>query len=335
MSEARHRSWLKSPAVWPLAGLLLLGLINLIFSRNFFTITQRDGHYVGTLIDILKNGSPGLILSLGMTLVIATGGIDLSVGAVLAVTGATAATMMAQGPVSLPLVLAVCLGVGGLCGLVNGVLVAWGRIQPIVATLILMVAGRGIATLITGGNQVLIHQESYNYLGTGFILGLPVAPLVVTALYLVAWLGLRRSAASLFIEAAGDNEIASRFAGLATARVKCLVYVVSGLCAAVAGVLATSSIGNSDPMSDGQYLELDAIFAVVVGGTALRGSRYNFLGSYLAAIMLKTLTITMYFVGVRPEVAPLPKAVLIIVVCLLQSETTRRWLGGLRRRRAI
>jgi simple sugar transport system permease protein len=230
--------------------------------------------------------------------------------------------------------LGVSLGVGVLCGLVNGLLVSWARIQPIVATLILMVAGRGIAPLITGGNQVLINQASYNYFGKGFVLGLPVAPLMVTALYLVAWLWLRRSATGLFIEAAGDNETASRFAGLATGHVKCLVYVVCGLCAAVAGVLATSSIGNSDPMNDGQYLELDAIFAVVVGGTALSGGRFNFLGTFLAAIMLKTLTITMYFVGVRPEVAPLPKAVLIVVVCLLQSETTRRWLGRLGRRAA-
>jgi len=332
MNKGRASSWRKSPAVWPLAGLALLGLINLIFSKNFFTLTERDGHYVGTLIDILKNGSPGLILALGMTLVIATGGIDLSVGSVMAIVGATAATMLAHGQNSLPFVLVACLGVGALCGLVNGVLVSWGRIQPIVATLILMVAGRGIAPLITGGNQVLITNESYNFFGKGFILGLPVAPIVVTALFIIAWLWLRRSATGLFIEAAGDNETASRFAGLATARVKCLAYVVSGLCAAVAGVLATSSIGNSDPMNDGQYTELDAIFAVVVGGTALNGGRFNFLGSYLAALMLKTLTITMYFVGVRPEVAPMPKAVLILAVCLMQSETTRRWLGGLGRR---
>jgi len=332
LSKSASWSWRKSPAVWPLAGLVLLGLVNLVYSKNFFSITERDGHYVGTLIDILKNGSPGLILSLGMTLVIATGGIDLSVGSVMAIVGAAAATMMAHGTTSLPLVLAVSLGVGALCGLINGVLVSWLRIQPIVATLILMVAGRGIAPLITDGNQVLIKQDSYNYFGSGFIFGLPVAPLVVVVLYLVVWLWLRRSATGLFIEAAGDNETASRFAGLATARIKCLVYIVCGLCAAVAGILATSSIGNSDPMNDGQYMELDAIFAVVVGGTALNGGRFNFLGTFLAALMLKTLTITMYFVGVRPEVAPVPKAVLIIVVCLMQSETTRRWLSRLGRR---
>ena len=331
-SKLKLSSWLKSPAFWPLAGLALLGAVNLIYSKNFFTISRRDGHYVGTVIDILKNGSPGLILSLGMTLVIATGGIDLSVGSVMAIVGATAAVMMSHGDVSLPIVMAACLGVGALCGLVNGILIAWGRIQPIVATLILMVAGRGIAPLITGGNQVLIHQESYNYFGNGFILGLPVAPIIVTVLFLLAWLWLRRSATGLFIEASGDNETASRFAGLATARVKCLVYIVSGLCAAVAGILATSSIGNADPMNDGQYSELDAIFAVVVGGTALSGGRFNFLGTFLAAIMLKTLTVTMYFVGVRPEVAPLPKAVLIVVVCLMQSETTRRWFRRFGRR---
>jgi simple sugar transport system permease protein len=274
------------------------------------------------------------VLALGMTLVIATGGIDLSVGSVMAIVGAVAATMLQKGQ-SLPVVLLASLGVGFLCGLVNGLLVCWARIQPIVATLVLMVAGRGIAQVISNGEQVQILDKHFVFLGNGFLAGLPFAPVFVTALYGVVWLWLRRSATGLFIEATGDNETASRFAGLATARVRCLAYIASGLCAAVAGLLSASFISDADPLTAGQNMELDAIFAVVIGGTALSGGRFNLLGSYLGAILLQTLTITMYFVGVASAVAPVPKAVLIIVVCLMQSETTRRWLRGLWKKGAV
>ncbi len=334
MSNTRlFASWKKSPAVWPLAGLLLLAVVNLIFSKNFFLFTQADGHYVGTVIDIFNRGSVCLVLALGMTLVIATGGIDLSVGSVMAMVGAVAAVLLQNGH-SLPMVLAASVGVGLLCGLVNGLLVTWARIQPIVATLVLMVAGRGIAQVISNGQQVQILNGHFNFLGNGFVAGLPFAPIFATALYGVVWLWLRRSAQGLFIEAVGDNETASRFAGLATARAKCLAYMVSGLCAGLAGLLAASYIKDADPLTAGQNMELDAIFAVVIGGTALSGGRFNLLGSYLGAILLQTLTITMYFVGVSSAVAPVPKAVLIIVVCLMQSDTTRHWLGGLWKREA-
>jgi simple sugar transport system permease protein len=328
MSSPRKSFWKTSPAVWPLAGLLLLAVVNLVYSQNFFSITRSDGHYVGTLIDIFKDGSICLVLALGMTLVIATGGIDLSVGSVMAIVGAVAAVLLQQGH-GLPVVLAASLGVGLLCGLVNGLLVAWARIQPIVATLVLMVAGRGIAQVISNGQQVQILDDHFNFIGNGFLWGFPFAPILVTALYGVVWFWLRRSANGLFIEAVGDNETASRFAGLATARVKCLAYTLCGLCAGIAGLLAASYIKDADPLTAGQNMELDAIFAVVIGGTALSGGRFNLLGSYLGSILLQMLTITMYFVGVSSAVAPVPKAVLIIVVCLMQSSTTRRWLGGL------
>jgi len=333
MSAPQKSFWKNSPAVWPLAGLALLMLVNLIYSHNFFSISQQDGHYFGTPIDIFKNGSICLVLALGMTLVIATGGIDLSVGSVMAIVGAVAATMLQKGH-GFPLVIAASLGVGVLCGFINGLLVSWARIQPIVATLVLMVAGRGIAQVISNGEQVQILDNHFNYLGNGFLVGLPFAPILVTALYGMVWLWLRRSANGLFIEAVGDNETASRYAGLAAARVKCLAYTMCGLCAGVAGLLAASFISDADPLTAGQNMELDAIFAVVIGGTALTGGRFNLLGSYLGAILLQTLTVTMYFVGVASAVAPVPKAVLIIIVCLMQSETSRRFLSGLWKTRA-
>jgi simple sugar transport system permease protein len=335
MSAPGTRSFWQSPALWPVAGLLLLAAVNVAHDHDlsFFKITAKDGHLYGLPIDILNHGSICMLLALGMTLVIATGGIDLSVGSVMAITGATAAVLLqdhwAFGPA-----VAVALGAGVLCGATNGVLVAWARVQPIVATLVLMVAGRGIAQLVTNGDVVLITDKPFAFLGNGFVLGVPVAAVLTAALYGVAWAGLRKTAAGLFVEAAGDYETASRFAGLATARVKCLAYVFCGLCAGLAGLLVVSNISSADPFKTGEGKELDAIFAVVVGGTALTGGRFTLAGSLAGALLLQTLTTTMYNVGVPPAIATVPKALLIIAVCLLQSETTRRWAGRWLKRKA-
>jgi simple sugar transport system permease protein len=321
--------WLRSPAVWPAAGLAALLLANAVagwsHGRNFLAVAWRDGRWNGSLVDILKNGSYVMALALGMTLVIATGGIDLSVGAVMAVTGAVASTMLAGAAHSTAVALATAGGIALLFGLANGLLVARARIQPIVATLALMVAGRGVAQLVTGGNVIIVENPVFHYLGHGTIGGLPFAPLGVMALYLIVWFGLRRSAAGLFLEAVGDNGTASRFAGLPAGRVKCLAYVACGLCAGFAGLLKASDIGSADPFNLGDSMELDAIFAVVVGGTALTGGRICLAGSFLGALLLQTLTVTMYYLDVRPAVAPMPKAVVIVAVCLAQSETVRRW----------
>jgi len=334
MSERRHYRLLSHPALWPLAGLLLLFAINLVFGKNFFSLEWRNGHLVGTLVDILKNGSLAMILALGMTLVISTGGIDLSVGSVMAISGASVAILLEHGVESFPLILAAGLGIGILCGAINGLLVSKARIQPIVATLTLMVAGRGLAMLITDSRKMDIASDGFHFLGSGFIFGLPVAPILVSVIYLITWTVLRQTSAGLFLEAAGDNETAGRFAGLATVRIKCLAYVFCGLCAAIAGCFEASFIGQANPMDAGQNMELDAIFAVVIGGTALSGGRFNLLGSFIGALMLQTLTTTMYDVGVPPSVAPVPKALLIIVVCLAQSETMRKWVGSLMTRKA-
>ncbi len=333
MAERRDSRW-RSPVVWPIAGILLLIVANLLRDPGFLRLGMLDGHLSGVAIDIVKHGSRIMIVSLGMTLVIATGGIDLSVGSVVAVTGAVAATLITHGVDSLPVILAASVGVGALAGLVNGLLVAYAGVQPIVATLILMVAGRGIAQLVTGGNVLLINHPSFEYLANGFVLTLPFAAVLAIAMYLATHFSLKRSAGRLFIEAVGDNPIASRFAGLPSARITWLVYVFSGFCAGVAGVLATANIRAADSLRAGENMELDAIFAVVVGGTALSGGRFLLFGSFIGALLLQTLTVTMYNVGVPPAVAPVPKALLILLVCVLQSDRTRRWLRGLFARKA-
>jgi simple sugar transport system permease protein len=270
------------------------------------------------------------VLALGMTLVIATGGVDLSVGSVVAITGALAAAVIGRGTESLFLILGVAIAAGGLAGITNGVLVARLGLQPIVATLILMVAGRGVAQVLTDGQVLIIKHAGFSFLGNGFLLGLPFTIVCAVLLYLVAHFALRRTAAGLFIEAVGDNPAASRFAGVATTRVKILVYVASGLCAAIAGVMEAANIGAADAQRSGENLELDAIFAVVVGGTALGGGRFSLPGSFVGALLLQMLITTMYNLGVPPAVAPVPKALLILLVCLMQSDRTRSWFRRLR-----
>jgi ribose/xylose/arabinose/galactoside ABC-type transport system permease subunit len=312
---------------WLVAGLVLLVGFNLVSNPAFLKVTVHEGHLYGVPIDILLQGSRTMLLALGMTLVIATGGVDLSVGSVVAIAGAVCALLLNAGT-GLILTVAAAAGVGALAGGVNGVLVARIGIQPIVATLILMVAGRGVAQLICGGQVIIVAHPAFEFLANGYVRGLPLAPLLVGAMFLGAHLALRRTAAGLFIEAVGDNETASRFAGLAAARVKILAYVFCGLCAGLTGVLTAANIRAADANRAGENAELDAIFAVVVGGTALTGGRFSILGSFLGALLIQTLATTMYFRGVPPAVAPVPKALLIIAVSLLQSDRFRAWIGA-------
>lgn len=322
----------RSPVFWPLAGLVALVLLNAVHDPAFLHVAWRDGHLYGVPIDILTQGSRTLLVALGMTLVIATGGVDLSVGSVVAIAGAVCAVVL-QGGSGLPLALAAAVGAGLLAGAINGGLVAGLGVQPIVATLILMVAGRGVAQLIVDGQVVIIAHGSFEFLANGFVLGVPFAPLLVAGLYFGAQLALRRTALGLFVEAVGENATAARFAGLAAGRIKVFAYVCCGGCAAVAGILAAANIRAADAYRAGENLELDAIFAVVVGGTALAGGRFFLLGSAVGALLIQTLTTTMFNLGVPPAIAPVPKALLIIGVALLQSERVGAWLGRLVRRK--
>jgi len=321
-----------SKLLWPCVALGLLLLYNLLWTDGFFRLEWRDGHLFGSTIDVLKNGSLVMLLSLGMTLVIATGGVDLSVGAVMAIAGAVAAGLIEQGRLGLPAVLALSVGVCVLAGMFNGLLVAVLRIGPLVATLVLMVAGRGVAMLVTEGRRITIHQAYHDYgqfvyIGNGFLFYLPLAVTIVVVATGVTMLLTRKTALGLFIEAVGDNDVASRYAGINAAAVKFAVYTCSGLFAAVAGLIYTSNIRAADPSKTGLFLELDAIMAVVIGGTALTGGRFYLLGSLVGALLIQTLTTTMLMHGLSTDQALVPKAVMVVAVCLLQSAEFRRRVG--------
>jgi simple sugar transport system permease protein len=313
----------------PLAGIGLLLLVNLLANPGFLRVSLLRGHLYGGPMDILVEGAPACVAALGMTLVIATGGIDLSVGSVMAIAGSAAALAVTVLHASLPVVLALSVGAGVAAGTLNGLLVAAAGIQPIVATLILMVAGRGVSELMTGGQIIAFSEPGTDFLGAGFFLGLPVTAFVVAGLFVLSHAALRRSAAGLFIEAVGDNPTASRFAGLASGRIRFLAYLFCGGCAGLAGLLSAANIRSADSLRAGENMELNAIFAVVVGGTALEGGRFLLLGSLAGAILLQTLTATMYNLGVPPAIAPVPKALVVIGVCVAQSERVRTWFGRL------
>ena len=326
LPQRRWPAWL-GKLMWPCAALAALLLFNLLFTRQFFHVEVRDGHFYGTLIDILNHGSRVMLLSLGMTLVIATGGVDLSVGAVMAIAGAVAACVVNIPGLGFPAAVIAALGVALLAGAWNGLLVAGLRMQPIVATLILMVAGRGIAQLITGGQIITFTDPRLVHLGNGHLLGLPFPVALVVGLLIITALLTRGTALGLFIESVGDNEQASHYTGISARAVKFMAYVFAALCAGLAGLVAASNIKCADSNHAGLFLELDAIIAVVVGGTALTGGRFHLLGSLIGALLIQTLTTMMYMRDVSADVAPVPKALVIIAVCLLQSTALRRQLA--------
>ena len=317
--------------LWPLLALLGLLLFDFIFIENFFDVGVMDGHLYGSVIDILENATPVLLLSIGMTLVIATGGVDLSVGSVMAISAAVAAQVVVAGH-GAPLAFAAAMGAGLLAGAWNGALVALLGVQPIVATLILMVAGRGIAHLVTNSQIITFSNPAYSFLGSGFLFGLPFSLTVVAVALLGTALLVRKTALGLFIEAVGGNASASRFAGVNATAVKWMVYVFSGACACVAGLISAADINAADPNNTGLYMELDAILAVVIGGTALTGGRFSLPGSVIGALVIQTLTTTILTYGVAPEKTLVVRAAVVIVVCLLQSEGLRERIGAMKRK---
>lgn len=316
---------------WPISMLGILLLFNFIYSPEFFSIQMRDGHLYGSLIDILNFGSPLIIVAIGMTLVIATKGIDLSVGSVVAIAGAIACLTISKSSDQnamgvLVLSIAIALALSLVLGLWNGILVAKAGIQPIIATLILMVAGRGIAQLITGGQIITITSSSYRYIGSGSLGTLPFSIFIVVIMFFIAALLTRKTALGMFIEAVGCKPTASLMAGVRSRTVIVAVYMFCGVCAGIAGLILSSNVSSADGNNAGLWYELDAILAVVIGGTSLNGGRFYLTGTLIGALIIQTLTTTIYMIGVPPEITLVVKAFVVLAVCLIQSESFRNSL---------
>lgn len=266
-----------------------------------------------------------MLVALGMTLVIATRGVDLSVGAVVAIAGMVASLMVSKGNLSLAIVVAAALGVSLMLGLWNGLLVSVAKIQPIVATLILMVSGRGVAQLLGGGQIITFTHPGLSYFGGGYLLGLPFSIALVLGTLALIGLLTRQTAMGLFIESVGDNPVASRYSGIDVRVVLLFVYAVTGVCAGIAGLIVAAETRAADANNAGLYIELDAILAVVLGGTSLNGGRFQLVGSLIGALLIQTLTTTILTKGVQYEWTLVIKAVLVLAVSLMQSGAFRRW----------
>jgi len=319
----------------PIVCLLLVLVVNFIQTPTFFNITIQNGVFYGYIIDILNRSSGLIILSVGMTLVVASsGGTDISVGAVSALAGAVCVAALGTGATyNMPYMASVllALSVGAACGMVNGYLVSYMKVQPMVATLILFTAGRGIAQLVTGSFILYVKPEKFAYLGN-FIPGIPMPTPFFVAIFVVfiTWLLLKKTTLGIYIQSVGINRNASRLIGLNSKMIMFLTYIFCGLCAAVAGLISVSRTMSIDANNVGLYTELDAILAVAIGGNSLAGGRFSLMGSVIGAITIQALTTTLYAMHVSADQLPLYKALVVIIIVSLQSPILIKWFKSIK-----
>jgi ribose transport system permease protein len=302
-----------------LLALALLLAFNFAFTTNFATLQ--------TLNVNLTQVCTIVIVAIGMTLVIATGGIDLSVGSLMAIAGALAPMIFMGKIVAIPnIYLAVALAMvipvlaAGLLGLFNGWLVSSFRIQPIVATLVLFIAGRGIAQVLTNGNLQTFRVPEFQWIGLARPFGIPAQVIIMAILVAVAAWVLRRTVFGRSILAVGGNEKASELAGIAVSKVKLAVYAISGLCAGLAGLIVIAINSSSDANLVGLGMELDAIAAVAVGGTLLSGGKATVIGTLLGALTIQLVRYTLLANGVPDAAALVVKAGIIALAVWLQQQ---------------
>jgi galactofuranose transport system permease protein len=324
-SGNRLRAIFRHRAIWPVLALALILIVDGIIAPSFFAIRIVEGRAFGNLIDILYRAVPTGIVALGMAVVIGTKGIDLSVGAIISICGAIIAWRIHAGDPHI-VILLLALATGLLCGLWNGFLVAILDIQPIIATLILMVSGRGIGLMINllyGGTDPSFESALLQGLSVGHIWLVPTRLVLAGCIFLGLWLLMRKTALGMFTEAVGGNAAAADLAGINSRLIKYSAYLISGFCAAAAGVILTADTHTSDPVSVGMYIELDAILAVVIGGGSLSGGRIYLGMTLLGTLVIQTLTTSILTSGLPPEYNLVVKAFVVLVVLLLQSNNAR------------
>jgi simple sugar transport system permease protein len=331
---------LHSHHIWAVAAIVGLLCVNLVKDPGYLSITysSNTGAFVGNLVDIARAVAPLLMIATGMCLVIATGGIDLSVGSMMAVAGAVAMEYLsnAGAPDSIGAAAAALLLALGLCallGLINGVLVSVVGLQPFITTLVMMLAGRGLAKVITEGQNTTAVNEQYRWIANGYVLGLPVVFLISVGIAVLVALTIRRSALGMMIESVGINAEASRLAGLNRRALLITVYVASAFLAGIAGIFSTGTVMTVDVSQTGYQFELDAILAVVIGGTSLAGGKFSLGGAAIGAVLIATLDKTVVFLGIPASATPAFKAAVIVTLYVIQSPRFRTWLARVRRPR--
>ncbi len=338
------------PLFLPIFCMLLVMLVNVVsdvangnFAFNFFTISVRNGVFYGRLIDILNRGSEIAILAIGMTLVVsASAGTDISVGSVMSLSASFCCMLLAgygvaaTSELQMPLIIGVLGGIlmGCVCGAFNGFLVAYLNVQPMVATLILFSAARAIGLLLCNNLIVYVRNDAFGFFGSFF--GPIPTPIVIAALCVLAIsLLLRYTALGLYIQSVGINKKASRIAGLNSEKIIFLCYIVCGLCAGIAGIVASSRITSADSNNIGLNFELDAILAVALGGNSLGGGKFRLAGSIIGAYTIQAITTTLYALGVSPEQAPVYKAIVVIIIVTIQAPPFKAFMKRMSDKRAL
>lgn len=339
MNREKLKHIIKYRLFWPIVCLILVLLFNLIKTPTFFKVSiNSNGVLYGYIIDIINRSSELIILAVGMTLCVASSaGTDISVGATMAVAGAVCCSILGSGEAyNTPYIVGIlgALLVAVLCGAWNGFLVAKLKIQPMVATLILFTAGRGIAQLITGGNILYIKVDNFKYLGSTLPhVPVPTPIFVAIAVVILTYLLLKKTALNMYIQSVGINSKASRLLGLNSTFIIFLTYMFCGLCAGIAGVIATSRIYSIDANNVGLNLELDAILAVALGGNSLGGGKFSLAGSVIGAITIQALSTSLYAMGVSADQLPVYKAVVVILIVTLQSSEFKKFMNHLKHKR--
>lgn len=331
---------LRSKVFWAVVAECLILIVCAVIRPDFFNISYQPstGMLYGSLIDIVNRSAEITIIAMGMTLVIATGGTDISVGAIVAVSGSIALRLMRWDLALYPtpgdwsitpfvVVILTALVVCTAMGAFNGLLISRFGMQPIIATLVLMVAGRGIAQVITGGKQMTTLYSPFRFIGQGSFLFLPMPVIITLVVILLVALLTRKTSFGLFVESVGVNASASRVSGVSSKRILMMVYTLTGFLAGVAGLIYASRISSNDSNNAGLNYEMDAILAVVIGGTSMSGGKFSLLGTFIGSIIIRTIITFVYYFGIAAEATLAFKALIVAVVIILQSEPVRRKLA--------
>ena len=297
-----------APTYGALAALVLLLVVNIAFTPGFAAIDNFR--------NLLVQVTPTMLVAIGMTFVISTGGIDLSVGSVMAIASAVAAVSLDYGAGT-----AIALGliVGAAVGAFSGALISGFKIQPIIITLAVLIAGRGVAQVISNGGQLIPFSDaSFEFLGKGDLFGIPFQIILLIAVILLTIFFFRSTIFGRYVIAVGGNEKAARLSGISVNWTKISVYAVSGLLAGLAGLIYTARLGASDASKVGDGIELDAIAATVVGGTPLTGGRVTIIGTVIGALIMQIITTSFNMNGIKFSYSLVIKAAIILLAVYIQ-----------------
>ncbi|MBV7273292.1 ribose ABC transporter permease [Clostridium thailandense] len=293
-----------------LIGLILLCVVISFVTPRFLTVAN--------ILNVFTQVSVNAIIAVGMCFVILTGGIDLSVGSILAITGAVAATLVKSNTNVLVTIIVVLI-IGGLIGLFNGFLVSKGKIQAFIVTLASMTIFRGVTYVYTNGTPISGLGSNFTFIGNGKLMGMPVPVILIVIVVLVAWYVLTQTRYGRYVYAVGGNEDSARLSGINTDKIKTLVYVIVGATSALSGIVVTSRIGSASPNA-GSGFELDAIAAVVLGGTSLAGGEGSVIGTIIGAMIIGVLNNGLNLMNVSPFYQLIVKGFVILLAVILDKK---------------